>query len=543
MTHPREVPSAGVRSAAARGAASRVSCVSRTATRSVTLAAAVAMLAGCTTAIGGFPQALAPQPPARTDGAIVAPGSDGLTITDEGTLHIDIGPDTLPELPTSTLADEAVGLKPDAPLPMIDVLSDAGASIDEYSAIDQIAASALTDLIDYYTEIFPKSFGRSFSAPEFIISYDSTDPDGIICDESTFDFANAFYDSSCDVLAYDREIMLPQMAEDIGDLATAVIMSHEMGHRVQTLLAVPDDLPSLVSEQQADCYAGAYWRWVADGNSSYFNFNESEGIRQMLLSLFQAKDPVEEYVGPDDDDSHGNGFDRTYAATLGYTEGTARCQLIDAEELALRGQEFPFSGFPQQWGNVDVTAEILADLAATVNEFFTETIADYEPPQLETFDNTAPDCPGYGTSYPVSYCPTTNTVSYQLAQLQRIGTPTAGWDSANGDFSAIVLLMSRYALAAQYAGHSPVVGTNAGLQALCYTGNWASWMRTPRGAEGYALSPNDLDKAIYQIVSSPVAGADASGSENTTIIERVNAFASGVTGSLLGCFERYVTDF
>lgn len=29
---------------------------------------------------------------------------------------------------------------------------------------------------------------------------------------------------------------------------------------------VDDDTPVLVSEQQADCFAGVYLRWVAEGN-------------------------------------------------------------------------------------------------------------------------------------------------------------------------------------------------------------------------------------------------------------------------------------
>jgi hypothetical protein len=150
-----------------------------------------------------------------------------------------------------------------------------------------------------------------------------------------------------------------------------------------------------------------------------------------------------------------------------------------------------------------------------------------------------PTCDGRPTTFPVAYCPSTNTVTYQLAELKRLGTPAEGWESANGDFSAFLLLVSRYALAAQYAGQAPVTGTDAGLQALCYAGTWAHWMRTPH--DDYQLSPNDLDKAIYQIVSSTLAGSDVAGESDASIIDRVQAFGYGVTTTITDCFDAYVS--
>ncbi len=182
----------------------------------------------------------------------------------------------------------------------------------------------------------------------------------------------------------------------------------------------------------------------------------------------------------------------------------------------------------------------MTSIAAVVNQYFTQTAPGYKAPKLTTFTGkTPPACKGHTGTYPVDYCPATNTVSYNLAELQRIGTPTAGWESVNGDFSAIILMVSRYALAAQAAGHSPVTGTNAGLRALCYAGTWATWMRNPQGADDLQLSPNDLDKAIYEIVSSPLAASDSNGASGATLIDRVTAFGTGVTEPITTCFENY----
>jgi len=498
---------------------------------------AAVLLAGCAVTVTGTAQArteylgtTTPAPPSTSQATTSTPTTrPPSTSTTVDTTSSGVFP-TLQT--TSGVPDDQVGLKANAPKPDLQITGYTG------DQADTIAADTLADLFDYYESIFQDDFGRKYVRPAHLVSYDSTDKNGKVCGSSTYQFVNAFYADSCDTVAWDRGVMLPHMISDIGILAPAVVLSHEIGHDVQHLLGVPDTTSTLVLEQQADCYAGAYWRWVADGNSTYFNFNQTEGMRQLLLSLFQGHDPVGS--SGDGDNDHGNGFDRTYAATLGYTSGAVRCSQISQAEIDHRGQEFPFDGIPQQYGNVDITTDVLSGIIGTVDEYFGQTAPGYVPPTLKTFEgDTPPACDGYQSSFPVTYCPTTNTVSYNLAELQRIGTPTAGWESVNGDFSAIVLLVSRYALAAQASGHSSITGNAAGLRALCYAGTWATWMRNPQGPDGYQLSPNDLDKAIYEIVSSPLPGADANGATTATLIERVQAFDIGVTHQITECFDFY----
>jgi len=415
------------------------------------LAATCALLAaGCGTTVAGQPVRAAqapatsaptlpspstpttPSPTASTTPSPTGPvitsgptGSSGSTTSGTGEQP------TLFPTPTgsSDVSDDAVGLKPGAPTATLKVSGNA------HTEADKIAVDTLADLFDYYRAIFPGDFDRTYAPPKQLVSYDSTDKKATVCGQSVYQTVNAFFAPSCDTVAWDRGVMLPMMIKDIGQLAPAVVLSHEIGHDVQHELGLPDSTPTIVLEQQADCYAGAYWRWVADGNSKYFNFNQTEGMRQMLLSLFQAHDPVGSSGQGEND--HGNGFDRTYAATLGYTTGAVRCSQIDAAEIAQRGQEFPFNGIPHQYGNVDITEDVLSGIIDTVNSYFGQTAPGYEAPKLTTFTGEKPpSCEGYTSSYPVTYCPPTNTVSYNLAELQRIGTPTAGWESVNGDFSA-----------------------------------------------------------------------------------------------------------
>ncbi len=497
-------------------------------------------LAGCSVSIVGTPQRLTEA--AATSGPPSANSTSTPPTT--GTTPADAADSPAWQLPTASpttdVPDNLVGLKKGAPLPDIPVSG--GITTD----VDAIAVSAIADLITYYGQILPKDFGVGYAPPRELVSYDSTDPNDSVCNESTYEFVNAFYMNSCNTVAWDRGVLMPMLADEVGTLAPAVVLTHELGHQVQYLLGESDTTPTIVMEQQADCYAGAFWRWVSDGHSAHFTFNQSEGMRQLLLSLFTVKDPVTviDAAGGSgaaaDPDAHGNGFDRTYAATLGFTSGPVRCSRITQQEITQRGQQFPFVGDPKQFGNVDITEDVINGLVATVNEYFTAVMPGYQAPKLVTYEGrTPPPCAGFTPSFPVAYCPPENTVSYNLAELQRIGTPTAGWDSSNGDFSAIMLLVTRYALAAQAVGHSHITGNNAGLRALCYAGTWATWMRDPRGADEYQLSPNDLDKGIYEIVSAPLAGADANGATTALTVERVQAFDIGVTHPIPDCFDFY----
>lgn len=525
------------------------------------LIACATLLAGCAaaapgtavrdeSAAGALQSTTVPQsttaPPLASSTPPADPSPDIADDTDDWDTTADDEPAYGDDVP-----DSAIGLKVDAPPISLTISGDTG------ELVDQIAAASLTDQFDYYGDLFPAAFNQEFAPPKVLISYNSTETEGEICGTKTHDFENAFFDQECDTIAWDSGVMLQNELDTIGVLAPATTIAHELGHSVQYQLGLGDDTPTLVTEQQADCYSGAYWRWVADGNSRYFTFNQTEGMRQLLLSMFASKDgptPPDDADSGDataaedadpvvaeepEDDEHGGGFDRTYATVLGYVSGAERCSTIDVSEIKARGQQFPFQGITVPYSNLDITAKVITGIAATANTYFAETQPWYVAPKLATFSGTtAPECLGYAPTFPVGYCPTTNTVYYQLAELQQIGTPSDGWeDTMNGDFSAIVLVVARYAHAAQHANDAPVTGKRASLQALCYTGAWAQWMREPHG--GYQLSPFDLDKAVYQILTSPLAGSDANGKQQSTTIERVQAFSVGVMDALPNCSKEY----
>ncbi len=446
------------------------------------------------------------------------------------------GPSPSPAPAGNGVPDSAVGLKPGvatATLP-------SKVQDDKDTSSDKIAKDTLADVIAFYTSVFPATFKEKFVPPAHYLSYDSSDKNAAVCNTSEYQNPNAAYFwPPCDTVAWDRGVLLPQLEKQVGEIGVATVLAHEMGHRVQTQLKLDvQGNPTILAEQQADCYAGAYWKWVADGNSKYFNFNQTEGMRQVLASIMNVRDPVG--GAATDPQAHGNGFDRTYAVALGYANGAARCNQINMKQIDARASQFPFTSLPKGQGNIEITDAFLKDVTDTVNTYFSQTSQGYKAPTLAPYTGDSPPaCAGYTVTAPVDYCPATNTVSYNLAALKKVGTATNGFDSMNGDFSAVIMLVSRYALAAQAAGGLGLTGDNAGLRSLCYAGTWATWMRTPQGAKKLTLSPNDLDKAVYQAINAPLTAGDVNGATSVPTIQRVEALDVGVTQPITKCFDYY----
>lgn len=63
--------------------------------------------------------------------------------------------------------------------------------------------------------------------------------------------------------------MLPALRNAYGDIAVTMVLAHEYGHAIARTAGITKrrQTPTLVAEQQADCLAGVYLRWVAHGDS------------------------------------------------------------------------------------------------------------------------------------------------------------------------------------------------------------------------------------------------------------------------------------
>ena len=79
---------------------------------------------------------------------------------------------------------------------------------------------------------------------------------------------NAFYCPDDDIIAGDEVPLIPQLNEQFGPFTVAIVFAHEYGHAVQARFGTSDR--TVVPEMQADCFAGAWTQWVADGERENF---------------------------------------------------------------------------------------------------------------------------------------------------------------------------------------------------------------------------------------------------------------------------------
>ncbi|MFI7609447.1 neutral zinc metallopeptidase [Micromonospora sp. NPDC049366] len=403
---------------------------------------------------------------------------------------------------------------------------------------DRLARNAVDDVQRYWAQELPATFGRRFEPVARLVSYDSTGPGVAICGTGTGGAVNAFYCPADDTVAWDRAQLLPMLNDSFGPMAVVAVLAHELGHAVQFRLGTVDGrTSSIVREQQADCFAGTFIRWVAEGNAPHFQLSTGPGLNQILATLFFIRDGAE--TGFEADGAHGNAFDRVSAFQFGFGDGPARCARIDEAEVRRRITQ-PAGGQPsstgEETGDLPVNdRESLLALQETLRAAFGRSGAAGPAisPSLSA-------CPEVTVTVPAAYCPGTDTVGLDLAELARLGTSPGQGQGGIGDFAAFAEIASRYALAAQHADGFPLTGLATAQRTACLTGVWAATITAGRGAV-LQLSPGDLDEAVGEMLAPrSLIAADVNGSGIPSGFARVEAFRDGFTaGASAPCLEKY----
>ncbi|MCW2555127.1 MAG: Peptidase, partial [Mycobacterium sp.] len=230
------------------------------------------------------------------------------------------------------------GLRDDAEPPSRDVENTDGGQIDE------LAGSAVSDIEEFWAAHYGETFDGDFTPVKDLVSWDSNDYDrSRFCDEETVGLVNAGYCFDEHTIGWDRGELLPQLRDANGDMAVTMVLAHEYGHSVQHQAdLVTKQTPTIVGEQQADCLAGVYMRWVAEGNSPRFTLSTSDGLNNLLAAMIAFRDPLlNESDSEAGEDEHGSAFERVSAFQFGFTDGAASCASIDLKEIKQRRGDLP----------------------------------------------------------------------------------------------------------------------------------------------------------------------------------------------------------
>jgi predicted metalloprotease len=456
----------------------------------------------------------------------------GRTVSGEPRAQGEVDAGTVAGLPVTNDAQVPTGLRATAPPPGL------RAENGDNGEMDQLALSALADLYEFWNERMPADFdGQKFTPLAQLVSYDSKDKALKLCQTSTAGLVNAFYCSLDDSIAWDRGVLLPELTKQFGKMSVVTVLAHETGHAVQFKLGGKSNITqaskTILKEQQADCYAGAFFRWIADGKSKRFQISTGEGINNVLATMFFIRDPVG--TAADRQGAHGLAFDRVFGFQAGFSEGPPRCAMMDQDEIDKRITEQTFA--PKDAvtrGNVPVDEVSLGYLETSLEEAFKQSGA--APPQMK--DNGSKCARGNSTE-PAAYCLDDNTVVFDKKKLALLGTPPKrgqepGADGVGiGDFAAFAEIASRYTMSVQKAVGLKLDNEKAGLRTACLTGAWARVAEKPGTKQDpLRISPGDLDEAVAEmLMGKSLIAADINGTPVKAGFARVEAFRIGYTNA------------
>lgn len=423
------------------------------------------------------------------------------------------------------------GLKPGAPTPNVDVKNADGGEDDK------LATAAIDDVQTYWAERLPADFGQQFEPVKSLLSYDSrSDSEQTGCG-SVKKLMNAFYCSVDDSVAWDRGVLLPMLRQRFGPMSVVVVLAHEFGHAVQYRLGDKANLtkgtPTVVKEQQADCFAGGYFRWVAEDKSKYYRVSTSEGLNQVMAAMFLIRDQAG--TSGTDRGAHGTAFDRTFAFQTGFEKGPKECAAMNTENVKARLTERPFDPGDKGKGDAKFTGQAVELLKKSLDEAFKG--AGVAAPEIA-------DGGSCHTTPPASYCPADNTVSIDLAKLSQLAQPIdrdaemKGDDPGGmGDFAAFAEVASRYAMGIQKGVGASIDNANAGLRTACLVGAWAAFTNRPGTLR---LSAGDLDEAIADLLQpESLVSADVNGKRPDSGFDRVESLRRGYLEGSAVCSKQY----
>ncbi len=435
--------------------------------------------------------------------------------------------------------DGPTGLRPDAKKPSRDVENGDGGEIDE------LAASSISDIEDFWATAYPETFDKDFSPIEALISWDAGGyASQAFCGEDTYGLVNAGFCFLDDTIGWDRGELLPSLRDDFGDIAVANVLAHEYGHAIQRQAKLnKKNTPTLVAEQQADCFAGAYMRWVAEGNSPRFTLSTADGLNSLLAAVLSFRDPLlsEDEFAPGANE-HGSAFERITAFQFGFTDGAASCAAIDEKEIAQRRGDLPVELQGDQTGEWPVSEQSVQAVVDALGTLF--SLAD--PPKLSLDAGSSQECPDARPSPPVSFCPATNTIAVDMSALEAMGTPSGQVGNSgevSGDNTAYSVLVSRYMLALQHErGGLALDNAEAALRTACLTGVATTKMTdavTTSDGSTVALTAGDLDEAVSGLLINGLAASDVNGETVPSGFARMDAFRTGVLGDEDRCIKRF----
>jgi predicted metalloprotease len=416
---------------------------------------------------------------------------------------------------------------------------------------DDFLLAVMTDIEQWWTEQYPAVYGEAFRPLEgSVYAAHPGRPDDIPgCGSPRTTYAEvqeyvAFYCAVGDFIVYDsgEDGLLAELSADYGAGTIGTVLAHEFGHAIQLRSGALDRaLPTVVTEQQADCFAGAWTSRAANDDAATVRYSDDD-VRAGLIAMTKVSDPVglDQFVAG----GHGSAFDRIGAFQEGYLLGAARCAELLDDPLPLVPNEFTTfdeqrtgGNAPFGYGDEELIGFIPEDLNLYWGQQVTSEVPRFQELELVVIRSASDaDCTDLrgDITQGAALCASTNQVYFNepvALELYR----------AFGDFSVGYVLGSAWSEAAQIALRTGLEGEPRALLNDCLTGAWVKTvvpvdyrLPLPRPEERtVSASAGDLDEAIQTVLL--VADESVDDNEVGSAFEKIDAFRRGVLGGLDAC--------
>ena len=403
---------------------------------------------------------------------------------------------------------------------------------------EEVIDRTIEDLEAFWAEQMPDVYGQDYEQVSGgFFPYSSTEPPPSCNDiRSTYEEmrGNAFYCSPDDLVAWDVEDLIPQLNEEFGSFAISVVFAHEWGHAIQGRLGVLGTVPTIVTEQQADCFAGAWTKHIAEGESDTLDLPVG-AMESGISALIELRDPpgLLEAV---EQGAHGVAFDRINAFQHGFDGGAVACEPLIRTPLDVT--EVAFSSRDEAQSGGDIAADELLELVPdALNAYWIEgaSVLDLQFAPITTvraFDPSADTlrCDGdqldpESITGEIFVCVPDGYVAFD----RQLG---ASIHEEIGDWALATLLSRQWVSAVLLQNGEDDATRDAELASACYTGSFSKTVvdgiEVDNGGQAgrFSISPGDLDEAVitYLLFSEHSSEADA---DDVTAFDRIRAFRQG----------------
>lgn len=409
---------------------------------------------------------------------------------------------------------------------------------------DAIITKAVDVVQSFYEDQFPKLYGGKFAPVSGgLFPYGPTDPPPECGGPGLANYQdvaqNAFYCPPSDFVAWDTDNLTNDLLDNFGPYTLDIVVAHELGHAIQARHGILDgQFITFVTEQQADCFAGAFTQFVQGGGVDGLEVTPAD-LDNAIGGFLLIRDPV----GTDtvnDESAHGSAFQRINAFQDGLEGGMEKCKTYEDLAINFVPEVFvPGSQDEAQQGNLpfnEVEPLVIANLEGFWTKAFnviesgsdnwtTAKTNPFDPRDGVTCGNdTAKGDDAIGLAF---YCDQDDTLNWDEQKLM----PAV---YTLGDLAESMIIANEYSERAQHLAGLKQGSLESRLQTDCFSGVWVATTKTdeinqslPEDAQ-IQLSPGDLDEAVSAFLQLSKADAQAA-SESTagTAFQHLTAFRAG----------------